>query len=503
MAGVATTGIMTSKGVEAAETEPDNLPSLIQFESKYNKIEYTSERKDLDQPTIDLIRSVVGFCNNLNQLQGVKQMEANRPSEVSMQPVSRAELESLKRKSWAEIKKLVPEVPDFSNRAFIKFLIHDLPRLLAPYGVFSKSIFKLSAEGGSERFSQDVIVLFKKIEKIESIEIEQWGRKIKRDVLYLDDLAEAGEQSASLNSAGGVGQTFYRNVVIDPGKIIEQTLYTDERSKKVVELLSASSLKDRLDLAEKNDNPRNMAAAIGSTLLEMKRDRNNYNKEEVANVIVHETSHLVDQHEEKYLETFRPKPNSKFSTEIKGFFSDGAHEEIDGLLGELRYDKDKHIALQHILYGYIENNRSRDFIHSRAGTWVGDRLITRILQNPSAWGVVIDPQGRGTPQLQALIQFANLLDKKEMLEKFAEELHTEHWNNLKEELIKSSTEVGLPEKTSWDAVAPYAVATLLAAGGFWVALKKLNDRRNAIKAEQTRIQRNKQSRNKRKKKTNK
>ena len=486
--------LMGAQRAESAEKLPKNLVSIIQFESKFSKIDFTHEKKEIDQSTQDLIQKVVELCNNLHRKIDSAGEEANQINFSQKVETSReADVEFIKQSFWKEMQALIPTLPEFSRQTYIHFLVHDLPRKLAPYGIFVKSVSRFSWDQNTQQlFDEDVTIHFQKIDRIDSAETEQWGKKIKRDVIYLSQLTEAGEQLAVTH--WGTGQVFYQNVFMNLERIRPYKV-KDLQEQQVIQFITEASIEDLYRKVKEAQNPEDMASAIGMMLLEIKRKKEKWFEDEVNNVIVHETSHLVDHSDERFKAAVKPTPSTTVSQEMESLFGRGAHEEINGLLGELRYDTDKNIALQHILYGYSPVSLEKDFMHSRASIWVGSRLISRILQDPKAYDITLDNSVDGVPPaIQVIFQLHKLTDKKDLLEKFAEELRKEHYDNLKENLtenylsIKTATmPPTLEEKTPWDNLAPYAVAIIL-SGGAALALKKFFARKNAVKAEEQRVE---------------
>lgn len=486
----------TIEGRSSAENSPiTSQGELVQFESKYNKIDFKGEHKEIPPEVSAFLKSAVAILNETLELAST---DKNALPEEKM---------SLQRKSLYEAaRKAFPGIPAYSYEAYLKFVVYDLPRYLAPYGIFVKSISSLG--GNPEKDTMDhyeLMVSFQKVGKVESAKMKMWGKDMERDILYIQELEGLGEQKIVSHFSGGIGQTFYQNIIIftEHIKPAKEDAPTDPKLQEVLNFVATASESQLRDLVAMNKDKPGIAAMIATAMLLAKKGQLKEGvDEEVQNVITHETSHLYDTQDTFWREKFRPIPSPKFSEAMKYSTNLSIHEEIDGLLGEMGYDSHV-ITFQDLMMGYSAAARVSDLSHSAAGMWIMKQAKELVSQNPAEYGVRLSLDSRLSEEDMFLLQFPNLLDRPEVLHALAQKIWKIHRTRFDEDFTQEQkTRIGDGKnQLEWgEEIKRWSAPVVGVGASLWV-LKKILDRRQAVQ-EAERKSREKQSRQGKKSKKN-
>ena len=205
------------------------------------------------------------------------------------------------------------------------------------------------------------------------------------------------------------------------------------------------------------------------------------------NTIAHETGHLGDTLDEKFMETIKPRifdRPKEFFTYNQNLF---VHEEINGLLSELRHCPRKDVTMVNLL-ATLDEETWQDFGHDRAGSWILEKMIEIISKESSSYGIKIKSASRISPINQIIMHLPDLLDKPNLLDKMSEEIRKIHFQNLDEDFSKDYFRTSkLPFKKTLNfplkTVGKFA-GPALALGGAALLFKKISRRKSIGEAEQ-------------------
>ena len=159
------------------------------FESKYQKVDYTKEPKEITPEIESLLLDISQFQKELTKIIGLSQqkIDANIVKEIEEEKTDKGErIEALKKDFWDKLKKYFPELHSYSPENYCRVLVNDIPRYLAPYRIFAKPMFCPSADLANDYFSsaEAILALFK-ISDVTSEEVQQWDKKLQRDTVYI------------------------------------------------------------------------------------------------------------------------------------------------------------------------------------------------------------------------------------------------------------------------------------------------------------------------------
>ena len=113
-------------------------------------------------------------------------------------------------------------------------------------------------------------------------------------------------------------------------------------------------------------------------------------------IVVHEMGHVRDHSDPEYRAAFAPSATTDPLNMYAHIQDAAAHDEINGMLTELRYAPKKRALSLGKIFGFISEGVQQDFEHDRAACWIVDQMINLAQENPERYGVT-------TPQANTLL----------------------------------------------------------------------------------------------------
>lgn len=406
---------------------------VAMFQSKYSKVEYPKNPETLTRAQEDLIGAIWDFQEKelLPALGKTEMRKANVATAALKEVESAGEIEARKMRFWTKLGEHLPDLPRYSPQPYYKTLVYDIPRMFARYGVFVKPVFVPTMDIKEDAFlGAETLLEFFKVKRVDSDEVSQWGRTIVRDVVTIEGpfLAQ-GRPLAHEAARGHGGQAFYQDVFVYEETIAKEVAQQASFDPALVERIKTLTDGELLDIVlasgDQADTARNVTV--------MKLWGRAMEHEETAEmrkayIITHETGHVIDATDRNFKTRFTPQVRSKPSEYLRGGANLGVHEEINGLLTELRYAKDRITPLLNILT-LSSQGTHQDFEHDRAARWIFDHLVSIMRRDPDQYGLSIDGRSRLSSGAQSILQLPELLDREEALNKLAEALMQEHKTN--------------------------------------------------------------------------
>lgn len=407
------------------------------FKSKYSKVEYPKNSKTLTHAQEALIGAIWDFQEKeLLPALGITEMrKANVATRALKEVESAGEVEARKMRFWAKLREHLPDLPRYSPPQYYKTLVHDIPRMFARYGVFVKPVFAPTMDIKKDAFlGAETLLEFFKVKRVDSDEVSQWGRMIVRDVVTIDGpFIAQGRPLAHEAARGHGGQTFYQDVFVYEETIAKEAAQQASVDPALAERIKTLTDGELLDMVlasgDQVDTARNVTIM---KLWGRAMEHEETAETRKAYIITHETGHIGDAIDSNFKTQFTPPVRSKPSEYLKGGANLGVHEEINGLLTELRYAKDRITPLLNILT-LSSQGTHQDFEHDRAARWIFDHLVAIIRRDPDQYGLSIDGRSRLSSGAQSILQLPELLDREEALNKLAETLMQEHQTNYGED----------------------------------------------------------------------
>lgn len=412
------------------------------FAAKNEKIRYGANKK-LTPQLEDLIMSVFDCESQLMQKMGAAVVrDANTPTQITAR-WKKEELEGIKARFWTQLQRNHPylKLPAaYSADRYGLLLAKTLPQLLASYRVFAKPAYLPIYDVGGAINLAEPIVNFYHVESVRSENVRQWGKQLRRDIVYIDGPLEIRGKRLNFNQfALTSGQTFYQNVIIYRSQL-NQTLIlgggmTEEQLRELVEQVSKipdALFWQKLSESQTETAQREEALKILAAKLTVQLETPKLTLTEVEQTVVaHETRHLLDQMDPFYRKTYGYKPTWNAQEDIRRQTNVTVHEEIDGLLGQLRYGNRKVQSLVPLISG-AQPGITQDYGHDKAARWVLDEMLKKLAARPQAYGATFDPSRKVSPESQALMALPYLKDAA--INQLAEEIFAEHRQRFTEDL---------------------------------------------------------------------
>lgn len=453
------------------------------FNSKYEKIDYTKENKEITPEIRSLILEISAFQKDLIEDSDFVSDDLNRPKFIE-KSVAHEEITKRKIELWGKLKNYIPELEEYSEKNYCQFLVYDLPRFLAPYRVFVKSLFNPVMYLEENSFeSAEALVGFHEIDRVESNNVDQWNKKIKQDIIYLKgDLKLDNRNVNAMNFASVAGQAYYQNVLIYEPILEKDFLNTKKTILDFFQSIEKKSTnnEDLYSVLEQAQDQRETAVALATLKATLIFKNLEVRIEDLKdNIIVHETRHVIDGQDETFKKRFKPKIYDRPTDYLAHMGNLGTHEEINGLLGELRYSKNKFFAMMNVLSG--EGNK-QDFFHDLAADYVLEKVINVILENPDYYNFKIDKQSHVSLGNQIIFQLPELINKQNLIEEISEKIMEAHLKSYEEDFsqkflkmfnVKKDDKIKLPLKT----IGKVASASILVGAGA-LLIREYSRRRN-------------------------
>lgn len=483
-------GVLLENTESKAEAGPvvDSQAAFELDKSKSSKIEFTRYEGELPPEVNDVLLAVGRFQEKV--IWFTDSLETNNAKTIEGVGPTLEEVEQQKKELWEELKKILPNLSDYSSQGFNLVMVRDLPRFLAKYGILAKPMSLPIVDGRSGSFYRfESPLLFYRVEKTESDSVQQWGRELNRDIIYLQDLVLDGKQLNPNKNRQSSGQTFFNNIFIYEEALKNEANY--EIDPEIVGRLRGLSSAEWLVLFNnlKNELGDERAAAIQLTFLRLLSNLadNKITPEDTKDMIIsHETRHLIDQTDPSFTSRFvsiaSENPREYFGASANIF----VHEEINGFLGEMRYGVDKRYSLTNLLTYNMKQESGQDYGHDQALRWLFKKIVKMVSDNPDQYGVVIDDQTAMSLESQVIVYLPNIFAKKELVEKLAEEIMAEHQQHYDEDFSEDYIRhLGIPEQKksgiAWEGVCLSGVAV---AGVSALALRWIAKRRQEVAQEE-------------------
>lgn len=467
------------------ETVVDSNIEVIAFHAKNQKIEYPSSPKELPKALTQLMQKIgelqsgagVGVLDRFERK--TKTENAQSVEEVRS---GHAKREQLKRALWNDLKTILPSLPPYSTEQFQRVMTNDVPRLFAPYGVFVKPcplfIFDRSDNSITEA---DLALGFYEVDHVESSNTDRWGKHQREDVVIIKKPADLpGQDLVNKHFAQGVGQTFYQNIIIFNDHVAGQLEI--KRKVKTNAPEDQEHVDGMLQVLERTPSAQRTKAALAISCLKMSSYYEGTHLTPavyITHTVAHESSHLFDQTDPTFLAAHTPRTFKKASEEIAQQANLETHEEIDGLLGELRYSAQKVFTLDTMIARKVLTE-VQDYGHDTAARWVYDTLVDLAKENPQRYGFRLNDKSPLIAEQQIILQVPSLVDRPDHVDALAEEIMKHHRKNLNEDFSAPYVESkGFEPKrsaTTREIMRRLGAGGLL-VGGAWMAFNALSERK--------------------------
>lgn len=493
---------LTGKGQEG-EHQGQKITARAEYEylkADREKIDYPKHPKEASQEIRSLIQVVARHVDKIRNVIETQTAAANKLLNEGKKADKKQELQTqntlsaLKQSFWKEAQELVPDIGPYSEESYYRFLASALPRRLAEYGIYAQ-IFPADAPSGDfESFlASEYRIAFFQVSLRGTDTVSRGGKTIRRDIVSIKKqinpetfaiITPSPKEEGGLASVGRQNIFLNEQILAKPPRVELQDLDA---------FRSLSQEKIWLILQRAHDQHRQaMVTAIAKILIRPEMAAVSL-ADEKERALAHETGHLVDDRGEKMTVAFPPRTYTNIEIALRNGANRRTHQEINGLLNELRYSSGtaRTLSLSFLVAGAYTY-----FDHTRAATWIREKIIDAILSNPQAYQVAILPEAEARiPQrIQAFAQMAAVLDHSAQFNTLLEEMmkyHEAHYDeDFSTEYLESIHFLTKQEKKretppmkepgiAWEFIG--GIATLATIAAF--AVRAFSQRRNIIETE--------------------
>ncbi len=463
-------------GKESASEEEPGVSSFLDvelFDSTNQKIEYPLERKERTVELLTLIQEIGSSQVKILQAFGLpgQKNDAGGAGVAHGKETESEQLASQKRELWKKIQAYFKNLPAYSNEAYAHFLIHELPRDLAPYGVFVKPmLISYCDEPNNLLKGQEAVLGFFEIEKIESAQVDQWGTAFKRDALYIQGpLLVKGESVNPRDFINREGEAFFQNVIIyEPSfaqRMKEEQKGWPDFKRVALDIME----KEWWEYLKKSQDY--WAAAVNYAIAYLVLRHGDFIGNQTIHqqdVIAHETGHIVDMMNKASRAAFRPQPTEKLSEFRARALNFPIHKEINGMLSELRYSPSKSLALFTLLQKRPHEQAGSKSVdqYDIMREWLLAYILHEVKRAPSRYGIEVQKGIGITEENQILAQLGKLVERPQEFDKLLERIYAFHAKNYDKDFtgyVRVSEDY--PEETSvLETLGKVGAGAVVAAG---------------------------------------
>lgn len=497
---LATGGVLVDAAIPQevyAEAPITSKPDIVLNEAKHRQIQFEVD-KPLSPEAKQVLFAIDDYQKAFNDTMGggevVKAGSSKEIKGKTIKDIGRG-FEPQRKKFFDAVKANFSGYKEtqYSQEALTKIMAYEIPRYLARFGILAKPLYFPSMERGGQKFSSsDLIMDLYKVVKKETVPYNVWGKSGTVDRLYLDgEVIVDGRDISTRRSTFG-GQVFFENILFYTKMLQAQADNIAKMSKDAKRDLNRDVLfSNRLILDALGKTVNTKTDAASAALLRVLYTMDSFvGLDDVEKLtLVHETSHLVDFQDPQYVARFKPHETDNTVTWIKEHYNHTIHEEIDGLLGELRYAPRQELAMVSFINTFLINlNREEgevDLGHYAASEWILKKITERVLQNPEKYGIEISDQSNVSKDNQVLFQLASLLKHKQELNILMDDIMQYHRAHFDEDLAQdiSIFSKGLMEKPASGYDIKKLIAPSLIAGGIYMGVSRFLQRRSMGLAE--------------------
>ena len=302
-------------------------------------------------------------------------------------------LDATKESFWDDLKITAPMLAsgEYSSEALARFLQITFPRYCAKRGVFVRlrKLVAMKVESGDLSLDEVDLTLWKVVQVKRNVErlVPYRGAttKVRADVLWIDTLYLGDKDVSQTDSAfGGLGQTFYQNVLLSMPAIRRANAERDRVSADVAELrtqVNNRTVNETVNRLGGDDK------AAFETAMMLLCSRNNgllegTEAEDVEMTITHELGHVASDRDPKWLSLFSCPPSLSGRERLDYNAREIANEEVVGLTAELSAGNPD--ALINLLKEDV-GRPDESFGHREAGIWVAKKAIEILTSNSNAY----------------------------------------------------------------------------------------------------------------------
>lgn len=502
--GIAAGGLLLERRAEAQEgfqidTASNDLVLESTFSVGNDKMDIPSERRELTPEAKKMITYLTSYETAITQA-------------IQIGPVP----DQLRRDLWDRLSPYFPNCGKFSKENFFKLLTVDVPKYLLSFGVFTTLDNNKWATRDGQLLHVDVSYNFFQIRQTEEHTVNLEGQEYKIQLAKVNDLMLEGQDAdKKALFAKGIAQTYGQTVVFFQ-ELWERSLKSTQANhaedyRYFVEQNSDAELQELLaSTTGREQDARVVVAAYQRLTRNIFRNGNEQtNGDDMLNRIeTHEAGHVIYGAQPNYSVENKPR-HIRTTAELSHYEESMVlKQEIMAKIVCLGLARNKNSALSDI---FVPENKE-DMAERQAGGNIMANLKLReaiaqeLVTHATDYGIVLDDKSPVSKRNQAIFQLAGITADSEKMKKLFTSLYARI--NLDHDLSKinlkdqaSPSEYGPivnskggvhPQKTevitterggNGCGVALGLGSTIVLGAGAW-ALKKLADRKVAIKAEE-------------------
>ncbi|PIR47089.1 MAG: hypothetical protein COV07_00780 [Candidatus Vogelbacteria bacterium CG10_big_fil_rev_8_21_14_0_10_45_14] len=404
---------------------------------------------------------------------------------------------SLKQSYWNEIASILGTTEEYSQDGFSNFLISELPKYFAKYGIFTKTQnLELKDYKNDVLFFAEPILLLQDVKEATNDTFTIDGNEHERHVIKVEDRDYGSNEVYKKIFPDMSTAEWYKNNIIIFSDAFKDTLKSVQEDSKEASTRFGSATKEQVnwnDYDEQNKRVYSIAIALGAISNDL---RDSVTSEVLlSNIIIHESGHQRDYDLRKEYLLSLPSASAPISEFSRYKTVDIVNREIAAHLHELRYSPSKLILVASALRSYMDPELSSVyFTHDPAGNdrneggnkraykWIAEHMVSLIEQRPDYFGFNEDQNLTLLSKRNQIVIFLSEVAKSDdLLIEIADKLISLH-QSAPYGTTKEETEEVMQEMNSLKSeLTAGVVAVSVIAGSAYLA-KKAKDVYSKVKA---------------------
>ncbi len=471
--------MLSGDDVSAKETErpEQSVQELVTF---IRQEEAASRTEKISYPDAPLTQK-----DGMNLAHAIKQFDTDTIKELTYRLPMQSEMSTSRKKLWRTFIPVIPNLPKtYSDSAFFHALIHDVPRILAPYWIYSDRQV-ITYRNGEVLDALEVRSDILTIRDKKPLHANVFGTDIDSHVLLIDKPI-----GNTTRKEGELANVCYGNIFIQD-HAGEKTIAVWNVAKSDV-LQDLGGVDGEPAYLPKDDGFRNDIVCTVALKDLFKRSSEPSVKECEDSHIAHELGHVVNGSDVRFKKAFEITKELNSEQFVAVNINENSHDELDAILSSLRYSSHKGLPLFELLNYLISNRNKTALAHHNGSLWIRQRIMEEMSRDPEKYGVVFKNSSPFTEGEQLLLALPRLvMEQSQILDPLWESLWKLHRQQLGVNLLDAAMQSPYPQPESKREKSTDSFLPLMGAGigacGIFAALHALRKKIKAIELEKRRV----------------
>jgi len=420
-----------------AITIDPSVNNLARSAQIFQSIKYSQTYKDLPPRIKDFLFSV--WLHNHRIFHDMSQIEfpSGHPGIIAVvgPQIKPSHLTEYQSEFWQQLREKYSDLvklSDFSRENYYRFMIEELPKITAEYGILTFLVPFTVADPKQNIYQTEVELVFYPVTSIASRSFDEWSCPINVDVITIEDQLELYGCQFNDFQRPMHGFCYHGNIFYFPADYSanETDCYAKPSDFDLMKTDGRNGIWQRFWAASAGNRQEIIRCAAACVLLKINNQIVDP-ADRLQSALAHEVGHLADDHQHpdllNSLLVTGPVSIPEFES---AHLNQVVHEENGGFISQIRYSKNKTEVIFDLIdaYDYVETNPYSDgysSVQPLICTYFIDFIIDDCLKWRPQYGFKVDfhrPNIRG----QVLMQFERFLDHPEILEALADRLMQLH-----------------------------------------------------------------------------